>query len=298
MSRLAIWTINGALFVLCCFLSASLVNGWLSEWLAGPPPSAPAARVAEALPARDWADRQKILERNLFQASTLLPAEPVVAEETSLEEQLEATRLPLRLLGTVASQDPKEAWAAVEDTQRRKHLIVRPQDRLVDQATVVRIERRRIVLENRGKREELVLDEDEVGTPVRPVSTAAAQRSEIGDLRERVQRLGDGSFQVQRDDVQEAMRNPAELFTQARMIPKYEGQDMVGVQINGIQPGSLWEQIGIRDGDVVTSVNGIEVARPQDSNALIQQLTQSNEFQVEVMGSDGQTRSLNYVVEP
>lgn len=299
MSRVLLWTLNGALFVLCCFLTASLVNGWVGQWLAAIPGGALPAAAAPPPAGRDWSDRKTILDRNLFQVSTLLPDEPVEAAPISEDEELAATRLPLKLLGTVASSDPKAAWAAVEETSKRERLVVRPQDKLLDKATVVRIERRRIVLENAGKREELVLDEEPAATGALarvqpPVRTVPA----VADLRERVQQTGDSSFQVQRGQVEEAMRNPAELFSQARILPKYENGQMTGVQLNSIQPGSLFEEIGIRDGDVITQVNGIVVSSPQDSAALLRELTESNVFEVSVQGADGQPRTLSYTVQP
>jgi len=298
MSRFVIWIINGALFVLCCFLTASLVNGWVGEWLSAAPAEAPPAAVARASTGRDWSDRKTILDRNLFQVSTLLPDEPVEAEPADEEEQLAATRLPLKLLGTVAASDPKAAWAAIEETTKRERLVVRPQDKLLDKATVVRIERRRIVLENAGKREELALDEEQAGgAPVARARVGARTAPDIADLRDRVQQLSEDRFQVQREQVDEAMRNPAELFSQARILPKYENGQMTGVQLNSIQPGSLFEEIGIRDGDVITQVNGIVVASPQDSAALLRELTQSNTFEVSVQGADGQPRTLTYTVQ-
>lgn len=302
MSRFAIWIVNGALFVLCCFLTASLVNGWVGEWLSASVEEAPAPPAAAVPTGRDWSDRKAILDRNLFQVSTLLPDEPASPEAIDEDQELEATRLPLKLLGTVAASDPKAAWAAVEDTTRRERLVVRPQDRLLDKATVVRIERRRIVLENAGRREELALDE-EVSALAAPARAAVAGRSappvaDVGDLRERVRRLSEDRFEVQADEVQEAMRNPAELFSQARILPKYENGQMTGVQLNSIQPGSFFEEIGIRDGDVITQVNGIVVSSPQDSAALLRELTQSTQFEVSVMGADGEPRTLNYTVQP
>jgi general secretion pathway protein C len=120
----------------------------------------------------------------------------------------------------------------------------------------------------------------------------------VDNLRDRVQQLSQDRFQVQREEVQEAMRNPAELFSQARILPKYENGAMVGVQLNSIQQGSLFEEIGIREGDVITEVNGIVVTSPQDSSALIKELTEADQFTVQVRGSDGEARTLNYVVEP
>jgi hypothetical protein len=163
-TRIAIWAVNAALFVLCCWLAAGLVNTAIGEWLAGPPTETIARAPVAPPPTREWSDRQTILERNLFQVSTLLPEGPVDAAPEPSEEELEATRLPLRLLGTAANTDGGPSWAAVEDQQNHKQIVVREKDELLEQATVVRIERRRIVLQNGGKREELALDEEEPGT--------------------------------------------------------------------------------------------------------------------------------------
>jgi general secretion pathway protein C len=300
VSRLAVWAVNAALFVLCCFLVAGLINAGIGELLAGPPAAPPHRAVVENGPSRSWTDRQAILERNLFQVSTLLPAAPVAETTEVSEEELESTRLPLKLLGTVASELQGDAWAAVEDQQNHKQIVVRVQDRLLDKATVARIERRRIVLENGGKREELALDEDEqTGVGVRPPGArpiAAAPPPVTEDLRDRIRQLSDSSFQVDREQVEESLRNPAELFSEARILPKYDNGQMVGVQLSSIKPGSLFEEIGIQNGDTVTQVNGITVTSPQDSAALLKELTESTDFQVNVQGANGQTRTLHYSI--
>lgn len=302
LGRIAVWAANAALFVLCCWLTAGLVNAGIAERLAAPPPPPAPRAIATATPSREWSDRQAILDRNLFQVSTLLPDTPEPEVSEVPEEELEATRLPLRLLGTVASESPKAAWAAIEDQQNRKQIVVRVDDRVLDKAQVVRIERRRIVLQNGAKREELALDEDETGgVTLRPgqrppIAAVAPPPGGAEDLRDRIRRLSDSSFQVDREQVEETMRNPAELFSEARILPKYDNGQMVGVQLSSIKPGSLFEEIGIQNGDTVTQVNGITVTSPQDSAALLKELTESTDFQVSVQGADGQTRTLSYSI--
>lgn len=299
--RWAIWAVNTVLFVLCCYLAAGLVNAGIGEWLAGPPSTPPSAARGAEPASRAWSDRQMILDRNLFQVSTLLPPAPAVEEPEVTEEELEATRLPLKLLGTVAATDQNAAYAAVDDQQNRKQIVVRVNDRLLDKATVIRIERRRIVLQHGSKREELALDEDEPplaaarGPRVSPVN-AAAMPPGGGDLRDRIRRLSESSFQVDREQVEETMRNPAELFSEARILPKYDNGQMTGVQLSSIKPGSLFEEIGIQNGDTVTQVNGITISSPQDSAALLKELTESTDFTVNVLGADGQTRTLTYSI--
>jgi general secretion pathway protein C len=300
IDRLGIWIVNTALFALCCFLTAGLANTWIAEWLDASPSTAPVSKVGASQPARSWSDRQTILDRNLFQVSTLLPERPAGGEPELTEEELEATRLPLKLLGTVASSEQKASYAAVEDQQNHKKIIVRVDQRLLDKATVLRIERRRIVLQNGAKREELALDDEEIpGGGIRQANARAAATppaQAAGDLRERIKQLSESNFQVQREDVEEAVRNPAELFSEARILPKYDNGAMVGVQLSSIKPGSLFEEIGIQNGDTVTQVNGITVTSPQDSAALLKELTEASEFQVNVLGADGKNRSLTYSI--
>ena len=102
--------------------------------------------------SKTWTQRRVILDRNLFHASTEGGAAAILSEPL---EDVEATRLPLDLLGTAAADDPRLAWAAVNDRETRDTLIVGIDDVLKEKATVVRIERRRgLLLENGVHREQ------------------------------------------------------------------------------------------------------------------------------------------------
>ena len=301
MARIVVWIVNGMLGVLCCWLVASLILQGIDAALAPAPQPPLAAAAPPARVARTLQDREAILKRNLFNASILQPALPVAAAE---DEDLEATKLPLKLLGTAAAGDAGQSWAAVEDLETRKHTVVRPQDRLREQATVVRIERRRIVLQNGSRREELALDEPESAPKPRPAArTAAAPPQPAGMARPdpsigaRVRRLAENRFQVARTDVESAARNPAALFSQARIMPRYEAGQMTGVQLNAVKPGSLFEQIGIQSGDTITQFNGIAIKSPEESQQLMRELSEAKQFNVVVQGADGRQRTLTYELE-
>lgn len=300
LNRMVLWGVNAALAGLCCWIAAGLLADVAGELLA--PPAAPlAAAAAPAAPAqRTWQSRQAILDRNLFKASVAAPGGEAIAED------LAATKLPLRLLGTVAAGDERRSWAAVEDLEKRVHQVVRVADQLQGKAEVVRIERRRIVLRNGGRLEELALDEGQppqagggrsaaaprgYGRPERMAAVPPA-----GNAAERVQRLAENRFGVQRDDVASVANNPAALFSQARILPKYDSGKMVGVQVNAIKPGSLFEQIGIRDGDTITELNGVQITSQQDSAAVLREFTSATTFEVSVTGADGTGRRLTYEV--
>jgi general secretion pathway protein C len=298
LNRYAIHALNGLLGVVACFLLATLVTALVPEPAAEP---AGLARAPVAAPRpKGWDDRKVILERNLFNASVLAPKAP----EESLED-LEATKLPLKLLGTVAGGSD-QSWAAVLDTETGQHMVVRVDDVLKDRAQVLRIERRRIVLQNGARREELALEGD-AGDVTQRVARATptagrgirARRNAAGnaDLESRIRQLAENRFSVNREDVAEAARNPANLFSQARILPRYEAGAMVGVQVNAIQPGSLLEEIGLQNGDTISEVNGVRISSPEDSTSVLRELSEATQFTVVVTGNDGQQRTLTYQLE-
>jgi general secretion pathway protein C len=297
LNRVVIWVANASLAVLCCWLAAGIASRIAGELLAPPPAAETEAAPASVAAGRTWQSRQVILDRNLFHSATQAPA------PTETPEDLAATKLPLKLLGTAAAADSRLSWAAVEDLEKHEHLVVRVADRLQGKAEVVRIERKRIVLRNAGRLEELAIGDDQPAAD-RSASTGARGRSYGRPERsaamtgnsptERVQRLSDNRFGVSREDVQNVANNPAALFSQARILPKYDDGKMVGVQLNAIQSGSLFEQIGIQNGDTITEFNGIQITSQQDSAAVLRQLTESTEFNVTVTGADGQVRRLTY----
>jgi general secretion pathway protein C len=293
MNRTGILIANGALLVVCCFLAARILAAVAADLLA--PPPAEATQLTERVdPTRHGAnDPQVILQRNLFKVSTLGPP-PVVDDEVYAK-----TNLPLRLLGTAALADANRSWAAVEDLETKEHLVVQINDQLKGRARVIRIDRRRIVLQNGPRREELGLEEQPPHAASRRSARSTRSRRTPrtaggNDIKANIRRLGENRYSVPRADVESVANNPAALFSQARILPKYQDGEMVGVQMNSIKAGSVFEQIGIQDGDTITEFNGIQVTGPQQSAQLLRELTEATDFDVTVIGEGGETRRLQY----
>ena len=100
---------------------------------------------------------------------------------------------------------------------------------------------------------------------------------------------------MNREEVQNLATNPSALFSQARILPKYEGGQMVGVQVSAIKPGSLFEQAGLQNGDTITGVNGSPVNGPDGATVIFSQLTQGGEITLDVLGANGSRSSKSFV---
>jgi len=302
------WAANTALFVGCCFLSANIANSIFAAALTSNTVR-PGAEVAEASTAakRSMEDRDVILSRNLFNSSTLAPTielEPVV--ET---EELEATKLPLTLLGTAAATNDLFSWAAIKDRDDPKTKIVRVGDEIRPSAIVIRIERRRVVLDENGLPRELALEEKNVAglsldlrrTPSRASrrkSTSSRKRtssSRRSSTPNKVRKVSENQLEISLDMFEATLENPADLINQARFTPKFEGGKMIGLQVNDPKPGSLFEQAGIGNGDVIAEINGVEINSAEQSRNVLSSFDGASEIEFVVI-QDGKpvTKTLSF----
>ena len=272
---------NLVLFCLCCWVMADAANAVLAAVLL-PPAADQAGAEPLALPrrARTWGDRQIILARNLFNASTLLPSEVVDIEPEVEEEDLQETTLPLRLLGTAAAQNVMMARAAIEDTEERARLVVGVGDRVKDQATVLRIERRRVVLAENDARRVLSLDDDPEVIARVPKQRRPKRRGPIGKNRT--------AERLMADKLREStLSKQSSFLQQARFLPKYVDGEMTGLQVNAIKAGSLVEEAGLENGDVIITANGIAINSPQASAEAFEEMGDADEVELEVSRADG-----------
>ncbi len=287
MGQVGIRLANVALFVVSCALVANVINQVAGAMLLPDRPPALNAQTPTAAPNRPWSDRQQILDRNLFDAHVAtieLPPEP------EPEEDLQETRLPLKLLGTIASSERVAASAAIEDEKTRKHQVVQVDDAILGHSgvTVLRIERGRVVLQNGDRREELTLEDDihVAAAPSRPDPTPRSRRSSrrtSQSVKDRLDALAEEG----------GGRSPAAIFTQARILPKYEDGEMVGIQLSKIEPDSFYEKVGLQDGDVVQELNGIKIDNPSASRELLEAFSRAESLEATVISADGTPRQIS-----
>jgi len=69
---------------------------------------------------------------------------------------------------------------------------------------------------------------------------------------------------------------------------------MVGVQLNAIKPGSMFEQIGIQNGDVIQELNGIKIDSPEQSAKILLEFVDAKTFTVVVNRSGQGQQTFTY----
>jgi general secretion pathway protein C len=198
---------------------------------------------------------------------------PVVAK--SSEESLAPTNLNITLTGVavrptggcalvIVQGQPESAFCSGEE--------ITPGVRLDA------VERDRIVIVRNGAREAVLLKDLEKNAAliVPPAAPPIVQPSATG-----------GTL-VDRKQLQQQLGKP-EFLSQALIVPNPDG----GFLVRQIQPGSLYEKLGLRPGDVIRNVNGQALTSMDDVMKLYQQFGSAQRVLVEVQ-RQGRNETLYY----
>jgi general secretion pathway protein C len=149
----------------------------------------------------------------------------------------------------------------------------------------------RAVLLRGGMLESLMLKDN---TPALPSGSVVMQNSRANNgLPNGISRNGN-EFNVSREALTKQMQKP-EFLSQALMVPNSGG----GFLVREVQPGSIYEKLGVRAGDVIRSVNGQQINNMEEVMKLYQQLggiQQASNITVEVTRA-GHSEFLQYNLE-
>jgi general secretion pathway protein C len=267
----AAWLAAGAALGL-----ALLAGGWLLARHAAPPPPAPAPPAA-ALPAPP-------------EPVAVPEAPPAPAAEPAATAEIPLTALPLRLLATTVEPDPRRSLAAVEDLEAASYQVMSEGDafRHRVQARLVHIDVDHVLLDNAGRLEKLPLD---------PAIASALEGGRppgyelSGQAREQRRRLAERVRDLQERGSRGVVFRGG-LLAEGDALPVYEEGELVGIQLEAVRPGGFYDQLGLRDGDLVRSVNGVPFGGPGAPAELLAELATSPTLELDVQRGDGSEASI------
>jgi type II secretion system protein C len=90
-----------------------------------------------------------------------------------------------------------------------------------------------------------------------------------------VHQLGPNRYLIPRARLDHDLSNMGSLFTQIRAVPNLQNGSTNGFRLSQIEPGSIFQQIGLEDGDVVTGAQGQQVTDPMRAMMLVSALRNS-----------------------
>jgi general secretion pathway protein C len=264
-----------------------------------PPEDVPATEASSlSKPAQTPQDRFKpfahyqiIAQRDLFQ--TPKDAQP---EQAAIDiETLKPTALKLKLWGTITGEDGMTR-AVIEDETQRQQAFYRAGEE-VSSAQVKMILRDKVILSVKGEDQILEIEKPSgsarpapsarparVGSPPsapnRPASPAPARRA----VRLKLSRLGPIS------------ENQEDWGTYAATAPFKSDDGTVGLTLNRITPSSPLRRLGIRNGDVLLSIDDEPVSSLDEMVESLTEISAGDELRLKIKRR-GRERMLDFTFE-
>ncbi len=252
-------------------------------------PSTTASNASTVSTARPRAKSERvylegILCRNMF--------DPDAVGDCALTEASNSgalSDLPVTLVGTMVARPASYSVAfIVEEGQEAGSYGI--DDDLLD-ATVIAIAQHEVTVRRKNGREEILRMEE--GAQRKPARTSG--NSEDGD--DEVTKLGDNRYSVSRDLIDKYINDIESISRMGRAL-LHRGPDgeYDGYRLSAIRRNTLADKLGIRNGDVIHSVNGKDLNSVQSAMEAYQTMASEGNFSFEVTRR-GQRTTLDYEVQ-
>jgi general secretion pathway protein C len=282
---------------LAAFLNAraisALIEGTVSGGMAIAPPVAipnVSAYVASAKSA------DAILDRNPFDHVTgpLRGKDPGPGDPP--ERDTDPRTAPLcegvRPLVLVGDEDQKVAFASFD--VGGKHLL-RRQGGDVGGKRVAYVGRDRVWLEGPTGLCQSLLFGGAAPPPPPPPPPPEGNRSALEtEVAKRIVKTGPNEFQIDRPTVDRIIGAQQELM-KARITPEKDGDRTLGMKVSGIKPGSVLALIGIENNDRIETINGFELANPEQMLEAFARLRLADRLTVHLTRG-GKATNLDYSI--
>ena len=243
----------------------------------------------------------EIVKRNIF-CSGCAPIDATTAsasDEAKHRDEPQKTTLSLELVSTMLCPgDDTWSVAIIRDmsTKEKDPVMYARHSVLTSGAEVVSVEPHRVYLRNNGQLEYVEMEE----LPAPHAATSAITPSPstidpvLGDLNKSVACSG-SACTIERALVDKLLANTMSLATAARFLPSVKDGRPNGFKLYAIRPNSIFDKIGLQNGDTIKAINGNEMTTPDAALGLYSKLRSASHLSAQV-DRRGATVTLDYTI--
>jgi general secretion pathway protein C len=266
--------LNFILIAGCSYIAARSVNDLLGRQLIVVPP---VPHIAPATPLSPSLSRQEsdlIGQRDIFNA---VKAQPPI----SLPPEA-AVDLHLRLVGTSHLTRTKPL-AIIEDDKSHVQVLYQLGDQVPHSGELTAVEKDLVVINHNGHPVTLKIHDELQPSHASMPAPGPIKVAQGFRLDRYIRQVGPNQFLVHRRAVESNLKYLRPLLTQIRARPNLESGNLAGYRLSEVQPDSLFAKLGLRDGDVVSAVNGQDLNNAARTILLLASLRDQNSISVTVM---------------
>ena len=210
---------------------------------------------------RERISTQKLIQQNLFGKKSK-QVKPAVQQKSITDAP--KTRLKLKLVGIVAATEPEFSSVIIEYKGNQNSYFMNSK---IDgtRAEITQIYPDRIILEVDASQQTLMLD----GADNAGKQTINKKRSTARNIKSK-SRVQEEPKTINLDR-QEILKNPGKLTDYIRISPVREGGKVKGYRVKPGKDKTLFEEAGLKKGDLAVELNGIDLTDTQQTFTLMKE---------------------------
>jgi general secretion pathway protein C len=262
------------------------------------PDQAPPKKIATYRP-RNFADRSQysvISNRNLFSSTGVMPT-AITSGAKSDQPKANVpvpSSLPISIIGTLVHSDPKKSIAALDLKTKNKTGSYTVGSDVEGLCTLEKVERNIIYLRNSSNG---MLEYIEMNKTKDKINFDASRPTARTTGKE-VQATGNNEFTISRANLLKYTNDLSSVLMQARAVPNRDPNtgEINGFRILDMQPGSIYEQLGLQRMDVIKGVNGEPLDSIQKAMEMYNTLKNGSQVKLQIERG-GKTNDFTYNVK-
>jgi general secretion pathway protein C len=201
----------------------------------------------------------------------------------------------LLLIGTVVG--PRYISYAVfqEKNKAGKQDIFSYGDQIFDYGILTKIERSAVEIQKDDLSYSLQIDYEKLSDRPGKKSVRSMSRKRSTSRGAFAKKIGEREYLLDRSKLQKSIENPEKVLTDARLLPNIINGRQEGFKISEVVPNGLYHSLGLRNGDILLNINGLEISNPEVAIQAMSALKGMNRINLDIMRS-GENMSMDYQI--
>lgn len=200
------------------------------------------------------------------------------------------TSLNVRLIGVSASSDPARSAAIIQQGSRQQTYII-GENLGSSSVTVEEIHADRVILDNNGRLETLVMED--IGEDRPALSLVVDEPSGEAGRTENVSPGGAEEPVSVEQQLAQVANNPASLLDYVNISPVQSNGELKGYKLTSGQNPELFRKAGFQNGDLAIAINGYDLTDMEQAMLASQELSQQEQVTIEIE-RDGERMELSF----
>lgn len=204
----------------------------------------------------------------------------------------------LRLLGTYSGP---VSFAVFEKTGSAEQDVFRSGQSVFNAGTLLAIEDGKAKLSAGGSEVTFTVFKEEVpssisgmGEPVELPDTPDGQAA-TGSGSRYTEKVAENTWVIDQKAVEGSLNDMSRVMTDARLTPKASGGRVEGFLVTEIKPRGIFDAIGLKNGDVLTKINGYDIDSPEKAVQVLSALRGQTNIDLDILRA-GKPTSLHYTI--